>query len=169
MTEKKKPDVVVTKEVLPEAPASVTIKAYSSKGYDMMFTLRDVDEVSLMQRLIKYFAVLEEQYHISPTRPTNGGQPQQNVSRSTPSPTPDGEHFFEAEELVGRMEGGKTYWKVKGGKFSQYGVTIYPEVLEAAGFVNLDAATVYDLSGHTAYYSVNDKGNPAKVLNLAKA
>ena len=53
--------------ILPEAPASVNFKARTSKGYDMMFTLRDVDEIALLNRLAEFFGVIEEKFHITPT------------------------------------------------------------------------------------------------------
>jgi hypothetical protein len=75
------------KQVLPEAPASVTIKAVSSKGYDMMFTLRDADEQVLLKRLIEYFKKLEEDIGVHPTlKPPGNGNG--NVSQNIPEDDP---------------------------------------------------------------------------------
>jgi hypothetical protein len=83
----------------------------------------------------------------------------------------DGE--FDAAELVGSTNAGKTYWKVKGGRFTQYGVTVWPEVLTAAGFdaAALDPARIYDLTGYKALYAnkADGSGKPDKVTALAKA
>ena len=65
---------------LGEAPAGVTIKAFTEKGYDILFTLRDVDELVLLERMAKFFEVLDEKYHLSPTR---NGKP---VSQTAPLP-----------------------------------------------------------------------------------
>jgi hypothetical protein len=92
--------------------------------------------------------------------------PTENVSH------PTSELYFEAVELVGEMKSGKPYWKVKGGKYTRFGVTIWPEVLEAAEIKpdKLDVAKTYKLDGFTAYYELNEEtGNPQKVVNLAKA
>jgi hypothetical protein len=72
--------------------------------------------------------------------------------------------------LVGSTSGDKVYWKVQGGQFSQYGVTVWPEVLEAAGLSGVleHPPQEYDLAGYTAYYTLNDEGKPKKVVNLAK-
>jgi hypothetical protein len=79
MTEKKKPDVV--EQVLPEAPASINFKGVTSKGWDVMFTLRDADELILLDRFGKFVKVLEDDYHVSPKGKPNGN--------SNPEPTPD--------------------------------------------------------------------------------
>ncbi len=74
---------------LPEAPASVNFKAFTAKGYDMMFTLRDTDELVLLERLTKFFSVIEENYHISPTRKGMDKMyvaQQEAVSQATPLP-----------------------------------------------------------------------------------
>ena len=78
---------------------------------------------------------------------------------------------FEATELVGSMSKGKTYWKVKGGKYSKYGVTVWPEVLETVFKLDdLDPATVYNMTGYTARYQMglNDRNEqvPEKVVEL---
>lgn len=78
---------------------------------------------------------------------------------------------FKAEKLVATITDGKTYWKVKGGKFAQYGVSIWPEVIAAAGW-DADAlkpTETYNLTGYVAHYALNDKGKPGKVTELVKA
>lgn len=78
---------------------------------------------------------------------------------------------FKAEKLVATITDGKTYWKVKGGKFAQYGVTIWPEVIAAAGW-DVDAlkpTESYNLTGYVASYALNEKGKPSKVTELVKA
>ena len=171
MTEKKIPP-------LPEAPASLNFRGITQNGWDVQFTLRDVDEDVLLTRFGKLINKLEENYKVVPkgySKPNGNGS--QNT-KSVPMPTgdvpppaqPQEDLMFEAERLVGSTSGDKTYWKVQGGKFSKYGVNIWPEVLEAAGFDpdQLDPKTTYDLTGYTAYYSLKENGKEDKVINLSK-
>ena len=88
----------------------------------------------------------------------------------------EGSLSFEAESLVGSTSEGKTYWKVRGGMFKKFGVTIWPEVLTKAGFdmEELNPATSYNLIGYTATYLLNaekstpEKEVPDKVVALHK-
>ena len=88
----------------------------------------------------------------------------------------EGPLSFEAESLVGSTSEGKTYWKVRGGMFKKFGVTIWPEVLTKAGFdmEELNPATPYNLIGYTATYLLNaekstpEKEVPDKVVSLIK-
>lgn len=84
---------------------------------------------------------------------------------------PAGDLTFEAKTLEGERKKGKNYWKVKGGKFSRHGVTIWEEVLTAAGFVfeALNPDEVYSLAGYVAHYELDpESGNPKKVTHLEK-
>ena len=74
---------------------------------------------------------------------------------------------FPASSLAATITDGKTYWKVKGGRFGKWGVTIWPETLDAAGFGALDPIRPYDLSGWTAEY-IEKEGKPDKVVRLYK-
>ena len=167
MTEKKIP--------LPEAPASLNFRGITQKGWDVQFTLRDADEDALLERFGKLINKLEENYKVVPKgyrQPENGSLPPASVPppASDPPTQPQEDLFFEAERLVGSTSGDKTYWKVQGGKFSKFGVNIWPEILEAAGFNpdQLDPKTTYDLTGYTAYYSLKENGKEDKVVNLSK-
>ena len=66
----------------------------------------------------------------------------------------------------------KVYWKVSGveGNFPKWPVTIWPEVLEAAGFKmdKLEVGKNYPLPGVVAKYKKNEAGNPQKVIELQK-
>lgn len=73
---------------------------------------------------------------------------------------------FKAETLTRRIDGDMTFYKVKGGQFNQYGVTIWPETLQAAGFDLNTLAMVTSLTGYTAYYVL--QGKTAKVVGLAR-
>ena len=162
-----------------EAPRSVNFKGITSKGWDCMFTVRATDN----EKLLADMGDLINRLEAIGTVPKGGLR---DIHTGIPSPTPqapapsepapvqaeglaDAAYTFAAERLVGTTTGEKTYWKVQGGKFSQYGVTIWPEVLEAAGFAaDQDPKVEYDLTGYTAYYTLNDKQKPNKVTHLAK-
>ncbi len=159
-----------------EAPASLNFRGITKNGWKVQFTLRDTDEAVLLVRFGKLIIKLEENYQVVP----EGKQPAGNGSQNTPVPLPvpptgvstdtdpNAAYTFPAERLVGKLEGGKSYWKVQGGKFSKFGVNIWPEILFAAGFKDLDPAQIYDLTGYTAYYTLKDNGKEDKVVNLSK-
>jgi hypothetical protein len=174
--------------------ASFTVKVYSPEGYDCMLTLRGDEAGPLMVRSLKALEWLVE-HKFTPTR-----QPLQPLAQpAPPDPTPaereaelrgmpipahqptapatvdPGELTFEAEKLAATVNGGKVYWKVSGGRFSKFGVTIWPEVLNAAcatGMIacddELNPMHEYDLTGLTACYVEND-GKPQKVTRLIKS
>ena len=168
MTEKKIPP-------LPEAPASLNFRGITQNGWNVQFTLRDSSEENLLTRFGLFIGSLEKNYKVVP----EGMQPAGNGSQNTgelpkivadpPGTEPQEMQSFEATELVHKS--GKS-WGVKGGKFTQYGVTIWPEVLEDAGIMpnELDTSLVYPLQNYTAYYNeLTEKGYPKKIVKLAKA
>lgn len=75
---------------------------------------------------------------------------------------------FPADELTATVNDGKRYWKVRGGQFAKFGVTVWPETLKAAGFDPdaLDPMKPVSLAGWTAWYVVNEEGKAQKVTRL---
>lgn len=75
---------------------------------------------------------------------------------------------FPASEMTATVDKGKVYWKVTGAKYTKHGATIWPEVLETAGFNpdELNPMKPYDLKGYMAYCEPNGSGNPKKVIRL---
>jgi hypothetical protein len=78
---------------------------------------------------------------------------------------------FTVERISIKIEDGHHYYKVMGGKFSKYGCTVWPEVLEAAG-LKIDHATGQmnaSVNGWTAEYVEFEKdGNKrTKVTRLS--
>jgi hypothetical protein len=63
----------------------------------------------------------------------------------------------------------KQFFKIKGGMYRQYGVTVWPEVLTAAAvnYAKLGAGD-WKLPGLRATFVLNDKGKPSKVVKLEK-
>lgn len=76
---------------------------------------------------------------------------------------------FRVDLLEGQVQNGKASWKAKGGKFTQYGVTVYPEVLKAAGLTIADGHNFAANGEWIATYVLGDKGKPYKVIELTKA
>jgi hypothetical protein len=76
---------------------------------------------------------------------------------------------FMAESLTAQVQDGKTFWRIKGGRFSKFGVAVYPEVLDKCGFAGLNPLQEggYNMAGWTAEYIEKD-GKPNKVVRLYK-
>lgn len=178
---------------LPEAPASITAKVSDPNGFDLLVTLRadTMNELFKQWRAFSDIMVSNEFFPQGKPRPGSQLPPPppdpspaeieaelnpQMAQASQPQPAVNG-LTFEAEILAASVNDGKTYWKVKGGQFSKYGVTVWPEVLQAAiqsGALwdvegELDPLQTYPLSGIIAHYAVNDKGQPSKVTMLQRA
>lgn len=105
----------------------------------------------------------------SPMTGAASSNPQAIVTLTTPAATapagPQAELTFPAETLVGSILEGKPSWKVKGGRFTQFGVTIWPEALAEAG-LKVEPGNTYTLAGYTAYYVSKPDGKPQKVVRL---
>lgn len=99
--------------------------------------------------------------------------PKQLPGRGSKAPSDwDGKtECFDAVELVVIIGAdGDPRFKVKDDKkFKQYGVPIYPEALQEAGFEpgEFEAGT-YDLKGYRAYYIENSSGKAYKVVRLTE-
>jgi len=152
-------------------------------GWNVQFTLRDVDEDALMTRFARFVGILDK-YAVTP-KPV-GQQPAAQPPTSVPPPavrapnTPPpaaqaqasngGTDSFEASILCGSINGSKTYWKVKGGRFSKFGVSVWPEVLKPAGYDTdaLDPRQEYNIQGFVAYYVMDEEGKATKVTRLER-
>jgi hypothetical protein len=85
--------------------------------------------------------------------------------------------MFDAEWIEVEVKGKKTYFKIGGGRYVQFGVRVWDEVLQEAGIspdTVIKASETADDSHmkmqkhYRAYYDVNDKNNPAKIVLLEK-
>jgi hypothetical protein len=184
----------------PEAPASLNFYGVTTKGWNVQFTLRDADEMNLVMRFADFTKLLEEKYHVTPKAvgqqpqpapadfkpaaaplPATTSQPAPAVAPAAPAivPAPATQANlleYDAVKLMGSMYKGKPYWKVLGGQYSKFGVTVWPEVLEAAGIAmsTLDVSNEngYSLAGFKARYQMgpNEKGEmkPDKVYELVR-
>lgn len=175
---------------LPEAPASVNFRmVHTITQTECQFTLRGHNEADLQERLERRIGSLVDSGWVAfdayvdqrrAERETRQPQPPAQTPLTSPvsaalppalpAATGSGELSFPAKSLNCETKDGKAYWKVKGGKYSQHGVSIWPEALAESGFDpdQLNPMTVYNLDGYTAHYTTNDKGNPHKVVRLSK-
>jgi len=86
----------------------------------------------------------------------------------------DAVNQFDTETLVCEVKlddkgDPKQFFKVKGGMYKKFGITIWPEVLTAAGIpVGKLVAQDYKLPGYRAEFVLNDRGKPSKVVKLEK-
>ena len=86
-----------------------------------------------------------------------------------------GEKSFTVESISLASGGDHPRWVIKGGNFMKFGVTCWPETLEAAGIAKqLDPMKDNNPTGQwTAYYGerTNDEGKvvPDKITRLARA
>jgi len=156
---------------LPEAPASLNFFATTSKGWKIQITLRDHDELTLLDRFAALVQTLEE-WQVEPSG--NGRKPA--GSPVVPAPAQDQDEpaktetdTFRASRLVGATSAGKTYWKIKGGIYSKYGVTIWPEVLEGAGLGELTPEGEYDLQDQYKATVLLENGKPKKIVKLERS
>lgn len=176
-----------------EAPLSASAKLYDANGIDWLVTVRagadgsqfvaflDVLNSAGAYALEHGFSLLnpharQAQVAAPPARaslPTSGPAPAP-VNQAPPAygngggfGGNGGEQVFDATELVATVNNGKAYWKVKGGPWTQFGITAWPEVLESAGLTNLNPMETYSLTGWTAYYTV-DGQNRKKVTRLVQ-
>lgn len=169
----------LARQPLPEAPASATAKVVDpATQTEWLLTFRFHTEDELLEGVARItgklpaLGVVGFDAYVDERRAERtgaGGQGPGDSSLPTPetrNPTP---LSFRAETLTKSTEGDKTYYKVKGGSFEKFGVTIWPEALQAAGFDLDTLAGVTSLKGYTAYYVLNDKGKPAKVVGLQPA
>jgi hypothetical protein len=159
-----------------EAPASWNIR-YRISGFDEQITLRGESYAELVTHIDAARAYVGKLIGAAPSAKTAieainvdaqpGDLEYTPISDSQPA-TP---LTFEADKLSVTVSEGKKYVKVKGGKFQQFGVSVWPEVLKAAG---IDWDKLDPMKGEyqidmIALYALNEKGKPSKVTQLSKS
>lgn len=61
---------------------------------------------------------------------------------------------------------GKTYVKYFGGRWTKYGVNVWPEVLKASGIEASECVNQYSLENHTTTIAYDDNGKPKRVTSI---
>lgn len=173
----------VQSPTLPEAGFSATVKIVNpTNQFEWLVTTRaesakdGLPRLALIEEWASKHGYLSFDAYVDQRRAErdgNGNQPARpanNPPVRQPNPVQQNgqAHSFQAESLEATVNKGKAYWKIKGGKFAKYGVTIWPEVLEETGFNldELDPMQTYNLPGYTAHYTLKDDGKPEKVIKL---
>jgi len=171
----------------PESPFSVTFRMTDGYGCDVQVTMRDGVTKEIVKQVFearKEFVELAVGHGWQFTAaskpapqaaPASNGQPPAAQPQAAPPPgavagggfASAASDVFDAETLVGSITEGKPTWKVKGGRFSQWGVTIYPEAIAAAG-LGVEPGKTYSLAGWRAHYVMKPDGKPQKVTQLEK-
>lgn len=130
--------------------------------------------VSTVNNVIGAIGRLRADYKI-PAKPAPSENGKQEA-RTTGEGSYESPKSFVPSLLAVTYDKGKEFFKLHGqeGKFPKFPVTVWPEVLEAAGINYLDRSVVdpkdgFKLEGWTAYYIVNEKGNPGKVIRLEQS
>lgn len=167
---------------LPEAPASAAVKIVEqATQLEWLFTIRSHNPLDLLRTLPEVGRQINEagfvamDAYVDQRRAERGETKSQPAAPSLPpvKPAPVAHApqslSFNCTSLGATVNDGKAYWKVKGGKFEKFGVTVWPEVLEAAGFIDLDPMQTYSLTGYVATYSAKDDGKPDKVTAINQA
>lgn len=158
-----------------EAKASFNSYFRSPQGSKDQFTLRQTDEQSdqdFVLRVRSFLALLAENGWREWA--TENAEPAEDSQSSNTKPAAS-ENSFPIESIKLAAGGDHPRWVVKGGKFKKFGVTCWPETLEAAGIAEkLDPLKDNKPKGQwVAQYTErqNDDGRwvPDKVTNLIKA
>jgi len=138
---------------------NITIRAISPDGWPVDF------QIAPDTKTAEAFAFLEKYgYRPAAGAPAEFGPGPEHGGSPTTIELP-------ADSLVALVTDGKAYWKVKAGEYQKFGVSIWPEALEAAGFNvdDLNPLKPVDLRGWTAVCTLKDDGKAKKVIRLEKA
>lgn len=125
---------------LPEAPASVNVYLLDPTGNKVQWTLRDHDESLLANRYSNLMAALFSQGWRQatkqiPTSPQNGSEPElspKEVHAMTGDKDADVRPIPVEEIEREQTPKGKDVFKIRGGNFTKYGITMWPEALPQA-------------------------------------
>lgn len=128
----------------PEAPYSDSFKVVDADGYEHLMTIRGWTGGSLLKSIEAAKKALAEGGYVPAGKPRaqTTQEPERVAVGANGDPLPPIKSFV-AEKLSVSFSDGKYYYKVIGGNFTKYGVTVWPEPLIAAGL------------------GVNDDGTPA--------
>lgn len=173
----------LSRQPLPEAPASATVKVVDpASQMEWLLTFRFHTEDQLIESVARIsgklpaLGVVGFDAYVDSRRAERAESAERQADKALPAPATQTRNqlqadalSFKAETLEKSTKGDKTYYKVKGGKFTKFGVTVWPEVLAEAGFDLDTLAGVTSMAGYTAHYILNEKGDPAKVIGLEPA
>ena len=167
MTTKSKPqEKEINMSSHTEAPASLNFRAYTKKGWQLLVTLRDENEANLLERFKVTVGALTEM-EMTPFPDTTTKVPfvadavpyvPATQAGATSLPVMNEDFTFNASLLRVAVEGGRKRFKILGEQFSQWGIVIYDEILQASGYnVEELEAKDYDITGTVAVVTHDNK------------
>ncbi len=159
-----------------EARGSYNGYFYSPTGSKDQFTLRQADDQSdeaFILRVKNFMKLLEQQGWV----PSESAKPSDAAtgSEATARTAVAGQKEFDLESIQLAAGGEHPRWVIRGGNFKKFGVTCWPEVLQAAGIAEkLDPLKENKPKGRWLARYIereNDEGRlvPDKVVELVKA
>lgn len=160
----------------PEAVYSFSTTALSKDGLSGTWTIRarhGEDGKGFYHRVENFIEYAVKNGWSVPSKIQLPAQPQANTQSTNAVSAPkatDEVETFNAQTLSATTADGKAYWKIKGGKYSKYGLTIWKEALEDAGFKfdELDPMKTYDVGAFTAHVWKDESGKATKIFKLTK-
>lgn len=160
-----------------EAKASFNGYFRSRGGNKDQFTLRQADDQTdkeFIARVQQFVKLLAEKGWAEWYAAEDHADTAEAVPAAANGNGHGGEKSFELESIQLAAGGEHPRWVVKGGKFKKFGVTCWPETLEAAGIAEaLDPLKENKPKGHWVAHYVerqNEEGRwvPDKVVGLVK-
>lgn len=159
-----------------EAAASSNLFFYREDGTSFQHTIRapyypdnpgQADE-ECMERVIAFITRMSEKgWHLK--RPNGGNGVTPATATQPAASNGDGEHTFTATSLtIERDKKDNKVGKLKGGKFTKFGVRWWPEAAAEMGY-NLEEMAVgdHDIEPINVRYIINEKGDPSKIVGFA--
>ena len=152
---------------LPEAGGSATTHIEGPSGVDIMLTSRSYHPYDAFKRLEETVKMLIKQGY----KPIEGGSYSAHKQQQHPadSDVPPNDGYIDIEDFTISLNEGKMYFKIKGGPYKKWGITVWPEVLintfGQEWFDGLNPLKPPKITGR-AYYSNNEKGQPDKVVSI---
>jgi len=126
-----------------EAGFSISFQIIDSQGRQCQITMRDENRDNWKEVLKTRAQVLDAIGAVAPQQVAPPQQAQLTGPRAVP-PQQDGEHEdFEADTIFRGVSDrtGEPTFKIRGGRYKQHGVTVWPEVLPALG---IDPETLHN-------------------------
>lgn len=171
------PQPTAKQHTFTEAPASWNIR-YRVNGFDEQITLRgdtyaeikpSIDKArEYVRGIVKADPLPKAAADAINTDRETASQVSPTATQTPAAPQNGNGQTFACTEMSAVVNAGKVRWIVKGGQFTKFGVTCWPEVLAKTG-VKFDPTEVYNMAGWTATYTLKEDGKPDKIINMAKA
>lgn len=143
----------------------LTIHYTHKSGYDCTITLESDDSRELFALGDKAIEYLRR----TGCKPAAAQPTAARPADSAPQTESTAESFI-ASSLSADVLDGKSYWKIRGGRFKKHGIRVWPEVLEAAGLAaDLNPLSPPSVAGWKAEFIRKADGKIDKIIRLRRA